>query len=159
MELDSLSTLSRNGTTTSTTHPQVPQEPVINRDEHQEVLETERRRAHLLARFQHWWQNDEGLDVLEQNLRLRLTTTNDSAARRLLRVYPNFKSQPGGDLFKFLILFRRSRPDNLHVDYERLDLETSLPFTSCIDELRKILQQTTPSRLQIWFLTPPKPHT
>jgi hypothetical protein len=31
-----------------------------------------------------------------------------------------------------------------------LGLERSLPFTSCINELRRTLQQSDPPRLQIW---------
>jgi hypothetical protein len=149
MELNALSTTSSIGTGAAAS-PDVPQATAPTRDEQHQPSRPERRGTDLVARIQHWWQNDGDLDVLERHLQLCLAATNDPAARRLLHAYTSLKPQPSGELFNFLLAFRTARPGDPLSDYERLGLERSLPFTSCIDELRATLRQTHPPRLQIW---------
>jgi hypothetical protein len=150
MELNSLSTMSSNVTGPAASNANVAQEAAAVGDEPRQPPRPERRGTDIIARFQAWWQNDGDLDDLERHLQQRLATTNDPAARRLLHAYSSFKSQPSGDLFNFLLAFRTARPDSTLSNYERLGLERSLPFTSCINELRRTLQQSDPPRLQIW---------
>lgn len=150
MELNSLSTMSSNVTGPAVSNPNVAQETAAARDERRQPPRPERRGTNIIARFQAWWQNDGDLDCLERHLQILLATTNDPAARRLLHTYSSFKSQPSGDLFNFLLAFRTAKPGSPLSNYERLGLESSLPFTSCIDELRRTLRKSDPPSLQIW---------
>lgn len=154
MELNSLSTLSSNVTGPAASNSNVARETAAARDERRQPPRPERQGTDIIARFQAWWQNDGDLDCLERHLQTLLATTNDLAARMLLHAYSSFKSQPSGDLFNFLLAFRTARPGSPLSNYERLGLESSLPFTSCIDELRRTLRQSDPPSLRIWQANP-----
>ncbi len=153
MELNFLSARSSIGTGAAVSNPDVTQE-IAARDESRQPPGPERSGTDLVARIQNWRHNDGDLDVLERHLQLRLAATNEPAARRLLHAYTSLKTQPGGELFNFLLAFQRARPDDPLSDYERLGFERNLPFTSCIDELRSTLRQTDPPGLQIWHAKP-----
>jgi len=110
----------------------------------------ERHGTDVFSHLQRWWQDNRELDHLAERLLLRLKTSDDPEARRLLKAYRSLKQKPGGLMFNSLIAFRFIKSNQSLSEYERLEFDGDLPFRSCLDKIKDTLHPAENHPLQIW---------